>query len=79
MLQKEKDIFKKKYLWSFLQTGNNIDIAILSTTYVNARLLGYSLNKDGKTCLLKALCEVNQTPKGKVGTFLEEILRAIFT
>lgn len=34
-------------------------------------------NKDGKACLLKAICEVSQASKG-VGSFMEEILKTIF-
>ncbi|CAH1118849.1 unnamed protein product [Phaedon cochleariae] len=36
-----------------------------------------ALSKDGKSCVMKALCEVSQVPKGK-GTFIEEILKTIF-
>lgn len=45
----------------------------------HCKLFDFRQNKDGKACLLKALCEVNQKPKGRVGTFVEEILKAIFT
>ncbi|GJQ74282.1 hypothetical protein Trydic_g19179 [Trypoxylus dichotomus] len=34
--------------------------------------------KDGKSCLLKAVCEVSQTAGGGKGTFVQEIVKAIF-
>ncbi|XP_017773192.1 PREDICTED: uncharacterized protein LOC108560243 [Nicrophorus vespilloides] len=34
-------------------------------------------SKDGRACLLKSVCEVNQAPPDK-GTFLEEIVKVIF-
>lgn len=37
----------------------------------------FSLSKDGRACLLKAICEVSQVGEGK-GTFVEEIIKAIF-
>ncbi|XP_022900492.1 uncharacterized protein [Onthophagus taurus] len=33
--------------------------------------------KDGKACLLRALCEVNRYPEGK-GSFIQEIIKTIF-
>lgn len=35
-------------------------------------------NKDGKACLLKAICEVSQISTKGVGSFMEEILKTIF-
>ncbi|KAJ8967294.1 hypothetical protein NQ314_002967, partial [Rhamnusium bicolor] len=35
------------------------------------------LSKDGKACLLKAICEVSQVAQRK-GTFMEEIIKVIF-
>ncbi|XP_030752521.1 uncharacterized protein LOC115879704 [Sitophilus oryzae] len=37
----------------------------------------YALNLDGKTCLLKAICEITKSPKSK-GSFIEEVLKVIF-
>ncbi|XP_031338198.1 uncharacterized protein LOC116167098 [Photinus pyralis] len=34
--------------------------------------------QNGKACLLKAICEVTQRPANHVGTFMEEIIKAIF-
>ncbi|KAF5307134.1 hypothetical protein FQR65_LT07118 [Abscondita terminalis] len=34
--------------------------------------------QDGKACLLKAICEVSQRSSNHVGTFMEEIIKAIF-
>ncbi|KAJ8921331.1 hypothetical protein NQ315_002945 [Exocentrus adspersus] len=36
-----------------------------------------ALSKDGKACLLKAICEVSQVAHRK-GTFMEEIIKAVF-
>lgn len=38
----------------------------------------YRQNKDGKACLLKAICEVSNVSSNNVGTFMEELLKAIF-
>lgn len=35
------------------------------------------LSKDGKACILKAVCEVSQVAQKK-GTFMEEIIKAVF-
>ncbi|KAK9754951.1 DM4/DM12 family [Popillia japonica] len=34
--------------------------------------------KDGRACLLKAVCEVSQARDGELGTFIQEIIKAIF-
>nr|XP_023017409.1 uncharacterized protein LOC111506529 isoform X1 [Leptinotarsa decemlineata] len=36
-----------------------------------------ALSKDGRACIMKAICEVSQVPEGK-GTLMEEIMKAIF-
>ncbi|KAG5863564.1 hypothetical protein JTB14_013322 [Gonioctena quinquepunctata] len=45
--------------------------------YGKIQTLLTALSKDGRACLMKAICEVSQVPEGK-GTLMEEILKAVF-
>ncbi|XP_069696608.1 uncharacterized protein [Periplaneta americana] len=37
------------------------------------------LGLDGKACILRALCEAGQRPRGSKGSFAEELLHSVFT
>ncbi|XP_034833579.1 uncharacterized protein [Maniola hyperantus] len=50
-----------------------------ATLYRHIEGLLQGLGADGKTCLLKMLCEMGQSHNNTQGAFLEEILRAVFT
>lgn len=41
-------------------------------------LISCRQSKDGKACLLKAVCEVCNASLDTVGTFMQEIIKAIF-
>ncbi|RZB39317.1 DM4 12 domain containing protein [Asbolus verrucosus] len=45
--------------------------------YAKIERLFTALSKDGRACLLKAVCEVSRATREK-GTFIEEIVKAIF-
>ncbi|XP_041980983.1 uncharacterized protein LOC121734437 [Aricia agestis] len=67
----------------FLMAGDERSVEFHSSSrvalYRQIELLLQGLGANGRSCLLKMLCEMGQTQDYKQGSFVQEILRATFT